>query len=85
MRSVHVATVFCSVLMGAAAAPSGRPPQPAPATNPTSLILEKNEGEKRVVRGWHGHPDPGGTFNLKVDPKNGGSSRHSLARDVSRG
>jgi quercetin dioxygenase-like cupin family protein len=37
------------------------------------LILEKNEGERRVVRGWPGHPDPGETFILKVDPKNGGS------------
>jgi len=26
------------------------------------------------VRGWPGHPDPGETFILKVDPKNGGSS-----------
>jgi quercetin dioxygenase-like cupin family protein len=37
------------------------------------LLLEKNEGERRVVRGWPGHPDPGETFVLKVDPKNGGS------------
>ncbi len=44
------------------------------ATKPTPLILEKNEGERRVVRGWPGHPDPGETFILKVDPKNGGSS-----------
>jgi quercetin dioxygenase-like cupin family protein len=27
-----------------------------------------------VVRGYPGHPDPGETFILKVDPKNGGSS-----------
>jgi quercetin dioxygenase-like cupin family protein len=40
----------------------------------TPLILEKNEGERRVVRGWPGHPEPGETFILKVDPKNGGSS-----------
>lgn len=44
------------------------------STNPTPLTLEKNEGERRVVRGWPGHPDPGETFILKVDPKNGGSS-----------
>ena len=37
------------------------------------LLLEKNEGEPRVVRGWPGHPDPGETFVLKVDSKNGGS------------
>jgi len=41
----------------------------------TPLILEKDEGERRVVRGWPGHPDPGETFILKVDPKNGGSQR----------
>lgn len=39
----------------------------------TPLILEKDEGERRAVRGWPGHPDPGETFILKVDPKNGGS------------
>ena len=37
------------------------------------LLLEKNEGERRVLRGWPGHPDPGETFILKVDPNNGGS------------
>jgi quercetin dioxygenase-like cupin family protein len=37
-------------------------------------MFEKDEGERRVVRGWPGHPDPGETFILKVDPKNGGSS-----------
>lgn len=37
------------------------------------LLLEKSEGEQRVVRGWPGHPNPGETFMLKVDPKNGGS------------
>jgi len=45
----------------------------ATATSATPLILEKDEGERRVVRGWPGHPDPGETFILKVDPKNGGS------------
>jgi quercetin dioxygenase-like cupin family protein len=38
------------------------------------LLLEKSEGERRVFRGWPGHPDPGSTFALKIDPKNGGSS-----------
>jgi quercetin dioxygenase-like cupin family protein len=53
----------------------------APAANAanvaaaTPLILEKDEGERRVVRGWPDHPDPGETFTLKVDPKNGGSQR----------
>jgi quercetin dioxygenase-like cupin family protein len=47
--------------------------QPTSTAKPTPLILEKNEGERRVVRGWPGHPHPGETFILKVDPKNGGS------------
>ena len=44
-------------------------------TKPTPLILEKNEGERRIIRGWPGHPAPGETFILKVDPKNGGSAQ----------
>jgi quercetin dioxygenase-like cupin family protein len=44
------------------------------ATKPVPLILEQAEGERRIVRGWPGHPDPGESFILKVDPKNGGSS-----------
>jgi hypothetical protein len=65
----------CAVLaFGCAATPLTPAPQSTSATKPTPLILEKNEGERRVVRGWPGHPDPGETFILKVDPKNGGSS-----------
>lgn len=44
------------------------------ATKSVPLILEQAEGERRIVRGWPGHPDPGESFILKVDPKNGGSS-----------
>jgi quercetin dioxygenase-like cupin family protein len=44
------------------------------ASGPTPLILEESEGERRALRGWPGHPNPGETFVLKVDPKNGGSS-----------
>jgi len=49
-------------------------PSQQPATKATPLILEENEGERRVIRGWPGHPDPGESVTLKVDPKNGGSS-----------
>jgi len=62
------------LVCGSATAPSAQMAQPTTAMKPTPLILEKNEGERRVVRGWPGHPDPGETFILKVDPKNGGSS-----------
>jgi quercetin dioxygenase-like cupin family protein len=57
-----------------AAAPLTAVPQAAGTSKPTGLILEKNEGERRVMRGWPGRPDPGETVVLKVDPKNGGSS-----------
>lgn len=59
----------CAAILFAAA------PQSSTGVKPTPLILEKNEGERRVVRGWPGHPDPGETFILKFDPRNGGSSQ----------
>src|SRR5260370_32541123 len=79
MRMARFSIAVCAALVcGYAAAP---PAPTAQATNRTTnrtratpLILEKNEGERRVVRGWPGHPDPGETFILKVDPKNGGFS-----------
>jgi quercetin dioxygenase-like cupin family protein len=75
MRFGRFSVVFFAVLVcGHATAPSAHMVQSTEAMKPTPLILEKNEGERRVVRGWPGHPDPGETFILKVDPKNGGSS-----------
>ncbi len=75
MRITHVVTGVCVVLACVGAtAPSAPTRQGTNVTKTTPLILEKNEGERRVVRGWPGHPDPGETFILKVDPKNGGSS-----------
>jgi quercetin dioxygenase-like cupin family protein len=65
--------VYALLACGSATAPPGATSQAANATKKTPLILEKNEGERRVVRGWPGHPSPGETFILKVDPKNGGS------------
>jgi len=75
MRIVLFTIVVGAVLLFPHAAVS-----PAPASQTTNvgkvtpLILEKNEGERRVLRGWPGHPEPGESFILKVDPKNGGSS-----------
>jgi quercetin dioxygenase-like cupin family protein len=57
-----------------AGTPLALAPQSVISSKTTPLILEENEGERRVVRGWPGHPEPGETFILKVDPKNGGSS-----------
>jgi quercetin dioxygenase-like cupin family protein len=75
MRTVCLTLLFGSVLLFTN--PAGAPapmPQVTNVTKPTPLIFEKNEGERRVVRGWPGHPQPGETSILKVDPKNGGSS-----------
>jgi quercetin dioxygenase-like cupin family protein len=75
MRIARFSMAIVAVLLcGSATAPQAPMAQSTTATKPTPLILEKNEGERRIVRGWPGHPDPGETFILKVDPKNGGSS-----------
>jgi quercetin dioxygenase-like cupin family protein len=74
MRTALVVLGSFSVLAcGCAATPSTPKSQTANVTTSTPLILEKDEGERRVVRGWPGHPDPGETFIIKVDPKNGRS------------
>ena len=75
MRATPVMGAVCAVLMcGCAATPLTPKLQTPNVTASTPLVLEKNEGERRVLRGWPGHPDPKETFILKVDPKNGGSS-----------
>lgn len=75
MRIGLLSIPVCALLMyRSATAPPGSTSQAANITKATPLILEKDEGERRVVRGWPGHPNPGETFILKVDPKNGGSS-----------
>src|SRR2546422_756185 len=75
MRMARFIMAVCAVLVCVCAtAPPAPTAQATNRTKATPLILEKNEGERRVVRGWPGHPDPGETFILKVDPKNGGSS-----------
>jgi quercetin dioxygenase-like cupin family protein len=74
MFSVCAVVVCADLLCGCAAKPSPPPPETANATTSTPLILDKNEGERRVLRGWPGHPDPKEAFTIKVDPQNGGSS-----------
>src|SRR5713226_5509525 len=75
MRMARFIIAVCAVLVcDYAAAPPAPTAQATNRTKATPLILEKSEGERRVIRGWPGHPDPGETFVLKVDPKNGGSS-----------
>lgn len=75
MRIAYIITGVCAALVCGGPTSTLTPTlQGARVNKTTPLILEKNEGERRVVRGWPGHPDPGETFILKVDPKNGGSS-----------
>ena len=75
MRVAPVMFGVCAILISSCGTrPSNAKSQAAGVTTPTPLILEKNEGERRVLRGWPGHPNPGESFILKVDPKNGGSS-----------
>ena len=74
MRVARVITGVGAVLVCGCAAPPSPPPAQANATKTVPLILEKNEGERLVLRPWPGHPKPGAAFFLKVDPKNGGSA-----------
>lgn len=72
MRPVSFAVGICALLMwSCAGARSSRQEQ---STKGTPLILEKDEGERRVwrpVEGLQGQPS---LFILKVDPHNGASS-----------
>ncbi len=71
MRSASVPILFCLILFCSNHQPSAS----GDTAKPTPLILEKNEGERRVwrpVEGFVGPPMEG--FVLKVDPHNGGSS-----------
>ena len=73
MRPASVCILFCLVMF----CPNHQPSASADTAKPTPLILEKNEGERRVWRpieggeGWLGQSAP---FILKVDRQNGGSS-----------
>jgi quercetin dioxygenase-like cupin family protein len=79
MRIASAFVGICAVLScGCVKAPSGPPAQATPGPKLVPLILERDEGERRVVRGWPGHPEPGETFIIKVDPRNGGSSHMVL-------
>ena len=73
MRPASVCILFCLVMF----CPNHQPSASADTAKPTPLILEKNEGERRIWRpieggeGWLGQPGP---FILKVAGQNGGSS-----------
>lgn len=87
MRVVRPRIAGCAILACVSiSAPLASTRRAAHVAQTTPLILEKDEGERRVVRGWPAHPDPGETFILKVDPKNGGSSHLVfMTADIRRG
>jgi quercetin dioxygenase-like cupin family protein len=75
VRTTRFAVAGCAVLLCiGAASPIGTMPQPPNGSKATPLILEKNEGERRVWRPVEGLAGELGLFILKVDPHNGGSS-----------
>lgn len=53
----------------------------AQSTRPTPLIVEKDQGERRVWRPLEGTDDKLSLFILKVDPHNGGSSHLVLGTE----
>jgi len=78
MRTCLVALAVCVILPGASTGAATEPPnRTVSAAKVTPLILEKDQGERRVWRpiegaqGWNAQPGP---FTLKVDRHNGGSS-----------
>jgi len=63
VRIAYIITGVCAALVCGGPTSRLTPTlQVARVNKTTPLILEKNEGERRVVRGWPGHPDPGETF-----------------------
>ena len=73
MRSASVCILFCLVLF----CPNYHASASADTAKPTPLILEKNEGERRIWRPVEGLGPQPENFILKIDPQNGGS-KHLL-------
>ena len=84
MRTALNAVAICAVLGGVATGAPSVTSNGAISTRATPLILEKNEGERRIWRpiegakGWDAQPGP---FVLKVDRHNGGSSHFVFATE----
>jgi quercetin dioxygenase-like cupin family protein len=83
-KSVRIAFATLTVMLVAVFV---SPPRSAQSSSPTTsdtavkpLLLEKNEGEKRLWRPEPGETDPGG-FILKVSPKNNGSQHLVLVTE----
>ncbi len=82
MPVARVLTGIVTVLLyGLPSAPYAWSPHPTPSATASPLVLEKNEGERRVWRAYPGHPQAGPLFTLKIDSVNGGSSRLVLGTE----
>ncbi len=74
MKTTLLALAVCAILaVVPTSAPSVTSNQPISASKVTPLVLERNEGERRVWRPIEGLEDQPGPFILKVDRRNGGS------------
>jgi quercetin dioxygenase-like cupin family protein len=79
MKFVRFISGTCVILLcGSATAPSPHAVGSGSASKVTPLILEKNEGERRVRTSFGNRPTP---VVLKVDPKNGGSQHLVLGTE----
>ena len=75
MRIVHLALAVCVVAaVGGGTSPAATKEPTTRASKVAPLILEKDEGERRVWRPVEGLEEQPVLFILKVDPQNGGSS-----------
>jgi quercetin dioxygenase-like cupin family protein len=75
MKTTLWCLVVCAILAVVPTnAPSVTSNQPVSASKVTPLILEKNDGERRVWRPIEGLEEQPAPFILKVDRRNGGSS-----------
>lgn len=72
MRFIPLALCICAFLFSSSSVATRLQAQSA---KPTPLILEKDQGERRIWRPIEGLDSKLALFILKVDPQNGGSSR----------
>src|SRR5579875_2418402 len=75
-KRVRIAFVTSTALLALSVSQTRSARSSSPNTSPdaaTTLLLEKDQGEKRLWRPEPGETDTGGGFILKVSPENNGS------------
>lgn len=82
IQIAYVCTTTCALLVwGCVTAPGASTSQGKNLTKTTPLILEKEEGERRVWRPLEDSSVHPSLFILKVDPRSGGSSHLVLGTE----